>query len=118
MDYNCDLSIVETPSYTRENISDRSYTDSNAEGVPTNQRNIAKLYVCDPIAVKTKTNTIKQTILQLKARRRRKNGGFSLRAYPIAPPTPGGGGVSNFYPVKALIRVFYPVKVLWSTPVL
>ena len=53
MDYNCDLLIVETPSYTRENISDRSYTDSNAEGVPTNQQNIAKLYVCDPIAVKT-----------------------------------------------------------------
>ena len=111
MDYNCDLSIVETPSYTRENISDRSYTDSNAEGVPTNQRNIAKLYVCDPIAVNTKTNTIKQTILQLKARRRRKKiGVFSLRAYPIAPP--GGGGVSNSYPVKALIRVFHPVKVL------
>ena len=52
--YNCDLSIAETPSYTRENISNRSYTDSNTEGVPTNQQNIAKLYVCDPIAVKTK----------------------------------------------------------------
>ena len=52
MEYNCDLPIVETPSYTRENISDRSYTDSNAAG-PTNQQNIAKQYVCDPIAVKT-----------------------------------------------------------------
>ena len=42
--YNCDLSIAETPSYTRENISNRSYTDSNTERVPTNQQNIAKLY--------------------------------------------------------------------------
>ena len=65
--------MVETRSYTRENISNRSYTDSNTEGVPTNQQNIAKLYVCDPIAVKT----TKQTKIQLKARRRRKKSGFS-----------------------------------------
>ena len=91
MDYNCDLSIVETPSYTRENISDRSYTDSNAEGVPTNQQNIAKLYVCDPIAVKTIKHYKTNNNPVKSPPQAKKSMIFSLRAYPIPPRGRGGG---------------------------
>ena len=84
--------MVETLSYTRENISNRSYTVSNIEDVPANHQNTAKLYVCSAIASMNTKNNIKQAKIQLKARRRLKNFRvFSLRAYPIHPPGVGGG---------------------------
>ena len=45
--------MVETRSYTRENISNRSYTVSNVEDVPVNRQNTAKLNVCGAIALRT-----------------------------------------------------------------
>ena len=63
--------MVETLSYTRENISNRSYTVSNIEDVPANHQNTAKLYVCSAIASMNTKNNIKQAKIQLKARRRR-----------------------------------------------
>ena len=103
--------MVETLSYTRENISNRSYTVSNIEDVPANHQNTAKLYVCSAIASMNTKNNIKQAKIQLKARRRRKKSGFfSLRAYPIPPR--GEGGSPKIYIFKALIRLFYIFKVL------
>ena len=45
--------MVETLSYTRENISNRSYIVSNVEDVPVNRQNTAKLNVCGVIALRT-----------------------------------------------------------------
>ena len=103
--------MVETLSYTRENISNRSHIVSNIEDVPVNRQNTAKLNICGAIGLRT-LKQHKTSKNHLKARRRQKNSMFfSLRAYPI--PLPGEGGVSKFKPVKALIRVFNTVKVLW-----
>ena len=51
--YNNALRNGGDTSYTRENLNNRSYADSNTEGVPTNQQNTAKLCICDPIAIRT-----------------------------------------------------------------
>ena len=44
--------MVETLSYTRKNISNRSYIVSNVEDVLVNRQNTAKLNVCGAIALK------------------------------------------------------------------
>ena len=57
--YKCVLPMVETLSYTRENISNRSYNVivSNVEDVPVNHQNTAKLNVCGVIALRTLKTT-------------------------------------------------------------
>ena len=103
--------MVETLSYTRENISNRSYTVSNIEDVPANHQNTAKLYVCSAIASMNTKNNIKQAKIQLKARRRRKNFRVFLTK-GLSHTPPGEGGVSKLFYFKALIRVLFLFKVL------
>ena len=55
--YKYVLPMVETRSYTRENISNRSYTVSNVEDVPVNRQNTATLNVCGGIALRTLKTT-------------------------------------------------------------
>ena len=57
--YKYVLPMVETLSYTRENISNRSYITlvSNVEDVPVNRQNTAKLNVCGAIALRTLKTT-------------------------------------------------------------
>ena len=84
--------MVETLSYTRVNISNRSYIVSNIEDVPVNRQNNAKLNVCGAIGLRT-LKQHKTSKNHLKARRAKKFMFFSLRAYPI--PLPGEGGSRN-----------------------
>ena len=55
--YKYVLTMVETLSYTRKNISDRSYIVSNVEDVSVNRQNAAKLNVCGAIALRTLKTT-------------------------------------------------------------
>ena len=76
VDYNCDLSIVETPP-TRMKTPVTVRTIFKCRGrsyKPTKHCKTVRLW---SHCCKNYKNTIKQTIIQLKARRRRKKSGFS-----------------------------------------
>ena len=87
--YKYVLSMVETPSYTRENTSNRPYTVQMYLQTTRTLQNSA-------IAKNTKSN-IKQAKIQLKARRRRKFFQvFLSKGLSHAPPG-GGGCLQNLF---------------------
>ena len=55
--YKYVLPMVETLSYTRKNISNRSYIVSNVEDVPVKRQNTAKFNVCGAIVLRTLKTT-------------------------------------------------------------
>ena len=55
--YKYVLPMVETLSYTRKNISNRSYIVANIEDVPVNRQNAAKLNVSGAITLRTLKTT-------------------------------------------------------------